>query len=189
MHEACRQAKAWSEQLPVAVPVAVNLSVRQFREGDLVRTVNSALAASGLPPYLLELELTESMLMFSTRQRRRTLDELKAIGVSLAVDDFGTGYSSLSYLKTFPLDLLKIDRSFICGLPEDGRDRAIVRAIIVMAHSLDLRVVAEGVETMKQAQMLWELGCDEIQGYYYSRPLDPAAMYDFMQLHATRPVL
>lgn len=189
LHEACRQAKAWSEQLPVAVPVAVNLSVRQFREGDLVRTVNSALAASGLPPYLLELELTESMLMFSTRQRRRTLDELKAIGVSLAVDDFGTGYSSLSYLKTFPLDLLKIDRSFICGLPEDGRDRAIVRAIIVMAHSLDLRVVAEGVETMKQAQMLWELGCDEIQGYYYSRPLDPAAMYDFMQLHATRPVL
>ena len=171
LHHACRQAQAWRERFGGALPMAVNLSARQFHDADLVRIVEAALQASGLPPQLLELELTESMLMHDAKRTLRTLAALKATGVRLAVDDFGTGYSSLSYLKSFPLDYLKIDRSFVSGLPQDRNDGAIVRAIVAMAHTLGLKVIAEGVETAGQLEFLQAQHCDEVQGYFYSRPL------------------
>ncbi|MFS2002499.1 EAL domain-containing protein [Duganella sp. CT11-25] len=171
LHHACRQAQEWRKRRSDPLPIAVNLSARQFRDADLVRMVEAALEASGLPPHLLELELTESMLMHDAKRTMRTLAALKAIGVRLAVDDFGTGYSSLSYLKSFPLDYLKIDRSFVSGLPEERNDGAIVRAIIAMAHTLGLKVIAEGVETVGQLEFLRAQHCDEVQGYFFSRPL------------------
>ncbi|WP_343731271.1 EAL domain-containing protein [Duganella sp.] len=181
LQHACQQAQAWRSQHGSALPVAVNLSARQFRDADLVRMVEVALQTSGLPPQLLELELTESMLMQDARRTRRTLAALKAIGVRLAVDDFGTGYSSLSYLKSFPLDYLKIDRSFVSGLPQDRSDAAIVRAIIAMAHTLGLKVIAEGVETLGQLDFLRAQQCDEVQGYWFSRPLAVADMERYLQ--------
>jgi len=174
--QACRQARIWLDTMPAPLPVAVNLSARQFRENDLVRIVTAALDASGLPPHLLELELTESMLMQDAKGTLRTLASLKAIGVRLAIDDFGTGYSSLSYLKSFPLDYLKIDRSFISDLPGDCNDAAIVCAIIALAHKLGLKVIAEGVETAEQLAFLREQLCDEVQGYYFGFPLSAADM-------------
>nr|WP_267875699.1 EAL domain-containing protein [Duganella radicis] len=180
LERACHQAQAWRARHGAALPVAVNLSARQFRDADLVRMVEVALQSSGLPPHLLELELTESMLMQDARRTRRTLAALKAIGVRLAVDDFGTGYSSLSYLKSFPLDYLKIDRSFVAGLPQDRSDAAIVRAIIAMAHTLGLKVIAEGVETAGQLAFLRAQQCDEIQGYWFSRPLAVADMETYL---------
>jgi diguanylate cyclase (GGDEF)-like protein/PAS domain S-box-containing protein len=180
LHQACRQAQQWRQQFVEPMPVAVNLSARQFRDADLVRIVETALETSGLPPHLLELELTESMLMQDAKRTLRTLAALKAIGVRLAVDDFGTGYSSLSYLKSFPLDYLKIDRSFVSGLPEDRNDGAIVRAIIAMAHTLGLKVIAEGVETAGQLDFLYAQHCDEVQGYFFSRPLPAPEMEAYL---------
>ncbi|MCU6496951.1 EAL domain-containing protein [Rugamonas sp. A1-17] len=182
LHQACQQAEHWRRRFGHALPVAVNLSARQFRDADLVRVVETALAASGLPPELLELELTESMLMHDARRTQRTLAALKSLGVRLAVDDFGTGYSSLSYLKSFPLDYLKIDRSFVAGLPDDRNDGAIVRAVIAMAHTLGLKVIAEGVETAGQLDFLRTQRCDEVQGFFYSRPLAVAEMTTYLSL-------
>ena len=171
LFEACRQARQW--QLEVATPVnmAVNLSARQLRDVDIAKLVARALEETGLPAHLLEIELTESMLVHDTGRVLHTLEALKEIGVSLSIDDFGTGYSSLSYLKIFPLDYLKIDRSFVMDLPHDPNDGAIVRAIIDMAHSMGLKVIAEGVETREQLDFLLKQDCDEIQGYYFSEPL------------------
>jgi diguanylate cyclase (GGDEF)-like protein len=180
LHHACRQAQEWRLRHGNPLPIAVNLSARQFRDADLVRMVETALEASGLPPHLLELELTESMLMHDAKRTLRTLAALKSIGVRLAVDDFGTGYSSLSYLKSFPLDYLKIDRSFVRGLPQDRNDGAIVRAIIAMAHTLGLKVIAEGVETAGQLDFLRAQHCDEVQGYFFSRPLAAADMESYL---------
>ncbi len=185
--QACHQAQQWRRRFGDAPPVAVNLSARQFRDADLVRVVGAALAASGLPPHLLELELTEGMLMYDARRAARTLAALKGLGVRLAVDDFGTGYSSLSYLKSFPLDYLKIDRSFVAGLPADRDDGAIVGAIIAMAHSLGLKVIAEGVETAGQLAFLRAQRCDEAQGYYLSRPLPAPAMEAYLARPAAPP--
>ncbi|WP_158568822.1 MULTISPECIES: EAL domain-containing protein [unclassified Duganella] len=182
LRQACQQAEHWRRRFGHALPVAVNLSARQFRDADLVRVVETALAASGLPPGLLELELTESMLMHDARRTQRTLAALKSLGVRLAVDDFGTGYSSLSYLKSFPLDYLKIDRAFVAGLPDDRNDGAIVRAIIAMAHTLGLKVIAEGVETAGQLDFLRTQRCDEVQGFFYSRPLAVAEMTTYLSL-------
>lgn len=184
LHQACRQAQQWNLRHGDPVPIAVNLSARQFRDADLVRIVETALEASGLPPHLLELELTESMLMQDAKRTLRTLAALKSLGVRLAVDDFGTGYSSLSYLKSFPLDYLKIDRSFVSGLPADRNDGAIVRAIIAMAHTLGLKVIAEGVETAGQLDYLRDQDCDEVQGYFFSRPLTAADMETFLSARA-----
>ncbi|NVM79145.1 diguanylate cyclase (GGDEF)-like protein/PAS domain S-box-containing protein [Duganella sp. SG902] len=184
LQQACQQAQAWRARHGVVLPVAVNLSARQFRDADLVRMVEAALQVSGLPPQLLELELTESMLMQDARRTRRTLIALKSLGVRLAVDDFGTGYSSLSYLKSFPLDYLKIDRSFVNGLPDDRNDCAIVRAVIAMAHTLGLKVIAEGVETAGQQDFLRGQQCDEVQGYFFSRPLPAVDMEAFLRRHA-----
>jgi diguanylate cyclase (GGDEF)-like protein/PAS domain S-box-containing protein len=172
--EACRQLKAW-HQAKVRVPkVSVNISARQFADGQLGNRIANILNETGLPPACLELELTESILMREVGVAMQILDGLKRLGLSIAVDDFGTGYSSLNYLKQFPIDILKIDRTFVDGLPSGEQDAQIARAIIAMAHSLNLAVIAEGVETHEQLEFLREHGCDEVQGYLFGRPMPPS---------------
>jgi diguanylate cyclase (GGDEF)-like protein/PAS domain S-box-containing protein len=168
---ACRRAKAWQEMGLDPIRLSVNVSPRQFQEKRLIETVASALAESRLDPAWLELEVTESLIMKDLAGSVARMHDLKALGVSLAVDDFGTGYSSLSALKRFPLSRLKIDRSFITDIPHDADDMAITSAIISLAQKLGLKVIAEGVETEEQAGFLIESGCDEIQGYLFSRPV------------------
>jgi len=180
MQEACRQMMVWHDAGYRHMTVAVNLSARQVTDGGLVKAVRAALDNSGLPATALELELTESMLMRDAPAVESLLDELRQMGVALSVDDFGTGYSSLAYLKRFPLDTLKIDRSFVRDITADPDDASITRAVIQMAHELSLKVVAEGVETAAQLQLLAGCSCDEIQGFYYSRPLPPAALADLL---------
>lgn len=171
LFDACRQARQWQIETGMQVNMAVNLSARQLRDVDIVKLVARALAETGLPAHMLELELTESMLVHDTQRVLYALEALKEIGVSLSIDDFGTGYSSLSYLKCFPLDYLKIDRSFVMDLPHDPNNGAIVRAVIDMAHTLGMKVIAEGVEKREQLDFLLAHDCDEIQGYYFSKPL------------------
>ncbi len=174
LRTALKQAKEWHNAYKPLV-VSVNLSARQFQQQDLVSIVDDALREAGLPSELLELEITESLGMKNPEQTLITLGELKAMGVRIAIDDFGTGYSSLSYLKKFPIDTLKVDRSFVTDMPGDANDSAIVAAIIALAHSLKLTVIAEGVENGAQAEYLLELGCEKVQGYLYSPPVDAAA--------------
>ena len=175
--EACRQLKTW-HQAKVRVPkVSVNISARQFSDGQLGTRIATILKETGLPPACLELELTESILMREVSEAMQILDGLKNLGLSIAVDDFGTGYSSLNYLKQFPIDVLKIDRTFVDGLPSGEQDAQIARAIIAMAHSLNLAVIAEGVETHEQLDFLREHGCDEVQGYLFGRPM-PAGQFE-----------
>ncbi|MGB3876746.1 MAG: EAL domain-containing protein [Shinella zoogloeoides] len=176
LREACRQNKAWQDAGLPSIVVSVNVSARQFQEKDWVERVAAALSESGLEARYLELELTESMIMEDVQQAVETMHRLEQLGVHLAIDDFGTGYSSLASLKRFPVGRLKIDRSFVQDLPDDGDDAAIARAVISLAHSLQLRVIAEGVETREQIDFLREAGCDEIQGFYLSRPVDPRAL-------------
>ena len=171
LQAACQQHLAWVEAGLSPIRIAVNLSARQFLRGDLVDKVARALEASCMPPEYLELELTESMLMQDVENTVNTLHALKKMGVRLSIDDFGTGYSSLSYLKRFPLDILKIDRSFVAELGTASDDGEIARAIIAMAHALRLEVVAEGVENTQQLDFMRSFNCDFIQGYYFSRPL------------------
>ncbi len=172
MAQACRQNCAWvREGLPV-LHLAINLSARQFADGGLLADIQSVLAETGMDPGLLELEITESMMMRDTRHTRQMLLGLKALGVHIALDDFGVAYSSLSHLKRFPIDIIKIDRSFIEGIPDSKPDIAITEAIISLSHSLNISVVAEGVEKVEQLQFLRERNCNEIQGYLFSRPLD-----------------
>ncbi len=169
---ACMDAMNWINNGLQPLRVSVNISAKQFRDQGLVGMVQKALKESGLPPHLLELELTEGMLIENISTTRNTLDALKKMGITLAIDDFGTGYSSLSYLKHFPLDRLKIDKSFVKEITEpSGDSAAIVDAIIALAHSLKLTVIAEGVEEREQVEFLKERHCDELQGYYFSRPL------------------
>ncbi|WP_337184844.1 EAL domain-containing protein [Shinella sp.] len=176
LREACRQNKAWQVSGLPPIVVSVNVSARQFQEKDWVERVAAALSESGLEARYLELELTESMIMEDVQQAVETMHRLERLGVHLAIDDFGTGYSSLASLKRFPVGRLKIDRSFVRDLPDDGDDAAIARAVISLAHSLHLRVIAEGVETREQIDFLREAGCDEIQGFYLSRPIDARAL-------------
>ncbi len=171
LKEACEQAVRWHRQGLRGVRVAVNLSARQFRNQKLGRDIRKCLVESGLDPRLLELELTESMVMQDPEQAAAMLNELKSLGLSLSIDDFGTGYSSLAYLKRFPIDSVKVDRSFVKDIPDDAEDLAIVGAVIALAHSLRLNVVAEGVETEEQHVHLQRLGCNEMQGYFKSKPL------------------
>ncbi len=168
---ACLQNKAWLDQGLPRLAVAVNLSARQFTHENLLEDVARTLRDTKLDPASLEFEITESMVMRNTEHAVKLLSGLKEMGIRLSIDDFGTGYSSLNYLKRFPLDTVKIDRIFIQDLPGNVDDAAITRAVIAMAHSLRLRVIAEGVETEEQLRFLRELGCDEMQGYYFSRPL------------------
>lgn len=168
---ACIQNKAFQNRGLPPKRVAVNISSFQFRRQSLVKTVTKALKMSGLDPRYLELELTESAIMKNMEESSKILEDLKEMGLRVAIDDFGTGYSSLAYLKRFPLDILKIDRSFIRDIPEDQDNAAIAAAIIAMARSLNLEVIAEGVETEDQLAFLRDQGCDEVQGYYFSPPL------------------
>ena len=171
LREACRQGKAWLDAGRNFGRVAVNLSARQFVSGDLLDTIRDALDRSGLPPAMLELEITESTIMHNPQEAIPLLERIRDMGVALSVDDFGTGYSSLSSLKQYPLDSLKIDRSFINGVPHDADDVAITEAIIAIAHKMQLKVVAEGVETQEQADFLRAAGCDVAQGYLLGRPV------------------
>lgn len=165
---ACMQNRAWQRLGMQRFPVAVNLSPRQFSEESLLDDIKSALAESGLEASDLELEITESMVMDDSEQAVNTLRRLKDLGIRVAIDDFGTGYSSLAYLKRFPIDSVKVDRSFVEDIPQDVDSMAIAQAIIAMAHSLRLKVVAEGVESEAQVSFLRGEGCDEIQGHYFS---------------------
>jgi EAL domain-containing protein (putative c-di-GMP-specific phosphodiesterase class I) len=176
LRRACAQAAAWQREGLKAVPVAVNVSALQFRQQEFSGLVRRVLAESGLAPEYLELELTESLLMSTGGAVNPCLRELNELGVGLAIDDFGTGYSSLGYLKRFRVSKLKVDRSFIRDAATDADDAAITKAIIGLAKSLHLRVVAEGVETEAQFRLLREWGCDHIQGYYLSRPVAAAEM-------------
>ena len=170
LEEATRRAAAW-RQAGHDLRIAVNLSARQFEQPDLANSVSLVLQESRLPADALELEMTESVLMTRGESVQRTLHSLKALGVRIAVDDFGTGYSSLAYLRHFPVDVLKIDRAFVRGLGCEEVDTAIVRAVVDLAHAVDLTVVAEGVETEEQRWILKRLGCDLTQGYLFSQPL------------------
>ncbi|MGE5623202.1 MAG: EAL domain-containing protein [Bacillota bacterium] len=168
---ACVQAKEWQRSGLPAICISVNLSARQFQQADLVDRVYAILQETGLDPACLELEITESAVMKDTESAIGTLSSLKSIGVGAAIDDFGTGYASLSYLKLFPIDVLKVDQSFVRDVTADQHNATIARAIIGLAHSLDLKAVGEGVETLEQAQFLKACGCDELQGFYFSRPV------------------
>jgi diguanylate cyclase (GGDEF)-like protein/PAS domain S-box-containing protein len=175
LEHVCLQLAHWQAEGVRVVPVSINISARQFNSAHLAENFRRILERSGTAPSLIELELTESALMVNTQEATRMLDELKRLGLRLSIDDFGTGYSSLAYLKRFPLDTLKIDRSFVKDIADDHDDRAITLAIISMAHSLGLSVVAEGVETTEQAEFLWRHGCDQLQGHYLARPMPARA--------------
>jgi diguanylate cyclase (GGDEF)-like protein/PAS domain S-box-containing protein len=181
LNEACRQAVAWQRAGLPHMPVAVNLSALQLRSPDFLDRVRSALQTAGLDAHWLELELTESVLMHQVDSVMQTLAGLSALGIRIAIDDFGTGYSSLAYLRRLSIDKLKIDRSFIRDLSVDPEDALIVATIIRMAHSLRLKVIAEGVEASEQLATLRAQGCDEIQGYHLSRPLPPDALAEFLR--------
>ena len=175
LRQACEQARTW-EQAGTPLSVAVNLSVRQFREPDLVKRLSSIIEASGVSPSLIEVEITESLMMQDPKTASRMLGELRAMGVESAIDDFGTGYSSLAYLKDLPVKYLKIDRRFVHDLPDDASDVAIVRTIIAIARSLGLKLIAEGVENKAQRAFLLAEGCEQAQGYYFSRPMSAGAL-------------
>jgi diguanylate cyclase (GGDEF)-like protein/PAS domain S-box-containing protein len=170
---ACRQGRLWQANGYAPLRVAVNISLHHFEDRNLPRAIERALANAGLDPELLELELTESALMRNSEGARAALAELKSMGIRISIDDFGTGYSSLSYLKRLPVDALKIDRSFISDVTTDANDAAIVRAVVTLAHSLGIEVVAEGVETAEQLELLRAEGCDIVQGFLLSCPLPP----------------
>jgi diguanylate cyclase (GGDEF)-like protein/PAS domain S-box-containing protein len=179
MRSACAQNKAWQDAGLGRMRVAVNLSARQFGAADLLPGIEAALRDTGLDADCLELELTESLFMGDVTPAVELLHRMKALGVKLSIDDFGTGYSSFSYLSRFPIDVLKIDRSFVADITHDANDAAIVDSIIALAHNLRLSVIAEGVETAEQLDYLRRQGCDEMQGYYFSRPL-PADAFELL---------
>jgi EAL domain-containing protein (putative c-di-GMP-specific phosphodiesterase class I) len=173
---ACRQAARMVAKFGDSPRVAINVSPVQFRRQDVLGILERALDAAALDPKYIEIEITEGVLLDDTTQALGTLAGLRKLGVEIAIDDFGTGYSSLSYLTRFQVDRIKIDRSLVNAMSDVKNGDAIVAAIIAMAHALDIRVTAEGVETGMQAQRLQELACDEAQGYWYSRPLSPQAL-------------
>ncbi|WP_137008724.1 bifunctional diguanylate cyclase/phosphodiesterase [Aquitalea aquatilis] len=188
LHEACRQAVQWQQEHDSPLCVAVNISAVQFKRGNLEHTVAEALAHSGLPPQLLELELTETTLLHQTEAVLHTLSRLSELGVRLAIDDFGTGYSSLAYLKRLSVNKLKIDQSFIRHLTEDADDGNIVCAIIEMARKMQLQTLAEGVESQQIADLLRQMGCEQAQGYHFARPLTAAQLHaDLLAQRAGRP--
>ena len=186
LHEACREARTWQRAGLPPLHVGVNLSPIQFRKRSVPLLVAKALSDSGLDPRRLDLELTESIVMQDLEAVANDLKQLRELGVQISIDDFGTGYSSLSYVKRLPVDRLKIDQSFVRNLSTDPNDAAIVRAIITLGHSLDLEVVAEGVETADQLARLRAEGCDHVQGYYFGQPM-PAE--EFVMLVRSEPVL
>jgi len=189
--EACRQAKAWCDKYSggLEISVTVNISIRQFQQAELVDIVRRALEESGLPPKSLILEITESFMMQETESTIVKLQELKKLGIRLAIDDFGTGYSSLSYLQRFPIDILKIDKSFVDKIGNGKEGKAVARAIIMMGDSLNLKTIAEGIERPEQIQALKHLGCEAGQGFHFARPLTIEAMEQFLAERAAVIVL
>ncbi len=183
LHTACAQSVAWLREGLPPLHMAVNLSARQFADEDLVKDIAAALETTGLQPELLELELTESMVIQNAERAGRVLAEIKKMGARLAIDDFGVGYSSLTHLKRFPIDTLKVDRSFIRDLPQNAEDRALTEAIIAMGKSLKLTVVAEGVETKEQQTFLRDRDCDEMQGFFFSKPIPSDEFAGLLRLH------
>jgi diguanylate cyclase (GGDEF)-like protein len=181
LKEACAQAMAWQRRGLLPLSMAVNLSPRQFADEHLLQDVDEALVASGMSPVLLQLEVTESMMMRNVGRALKVLDAIQSRGIRLAIDDFGTGYSSMSLMKHFPIDTIKIDRSFVRDLPHDSEDQAIAQAIISMGKALGMTVVAEGVENAEQEVFLRTNGCDEMQGYLISKPLPPRQMADLLR--------
>ena len=181
LFEACRQGRIWQQRGPRALRIAVNLAPSQFRLVNVVAQIRRALDASGLDPALLEIELTETAVMSDAEESVHILEAISRMGVLVSVDDFGTGYSSMSYLRRFPIDKLKIDRCFVEQMTARREDASIVAAIISLAHSLCLKVIAEGVETPEQLQLLAELGCDQYQGFYFSPALLPASFEELLR--------
>jgi diguanylate cyclase (GGDEF)-like protein len=189
LREVCSRAKAWRGAGLQALPVAVNLSACQFAHEQLVPQLTDILASTGVEPGTLELEITESMVMQDPEQAVQLMHNLRAMGVRLTIDDFGTGYSSLGYLKRFPINSLKVDRSFVRDLPHSADDIAITRAVIAMAHSLQMNVIAEGVELKEQLEVLRNEGCDEFQGFLCRPPLVEEDLIEFIRQSESRPVL
>jgi diguanylate cyclase (GGDEF)-like protein len=185
LREACRQARSWRDSGLATVRVAINVSPVQFRQPGFLAMVRTALADHGIAPESLEIEVTESAVMSNAEGSIEILEELSRMGVIVAIDDFGTGYSSMSYLRRFPIDKLKIDRGFICNLHKNAEDASIVRAIISLAHSLRLKVVAEGVETAAQLEQLRQLGCDQYQGFLMSPAVPPAEIEGLLRSRAS----
>ncbi len=184
LHEACRQNKAWQDAGLPPMTVCVNVSARQFREKSLVSRVVSALQDSGLDAKYLELEITESLIMLDVEQAVATMSALQGLGVHLSIDDFGIGYSSLSALKNFPVSRLKIDKSFIQDLATNDNDKAVASAVISLGKKLNLRVIAEGVETDEQLAFLRANNCDEMQGYHFSKPVGASELEAFLAARA-----
>jgi EAL domain-containing protein (putative c-di-GMP-specific phosphodiesterase class I) len=172
---------AWQRQGLRTVSMAVNLSPRQFVDDSLLNDVDEALSTNGMSPKQLQLEVTESMVMQNVPRAVRVLDALRNRGIRLAIDDFGTGYSSMSLMKQFPIDTIKIDRSFVRDLPDDSEDKAIARAIIGMGKALGMTIVAEGVETTEQQTFLRDHACDEMQGFLFSKPVLPEQLADLLR--------
>ncbi len=181
LRTACLQAQAWRNAGLPSIRIAINLSVRQFISKSLIGTLTDVLTQTGFPPQDIELEITESVAMDDVPYSIEMLRTLKALGVGIALDDFGTGYSSLAYLRQLPLDKLKIDRSFVYNLENDQRDATLVRSVVDLGHSLNLKVIAEGVETQAQLGYLRKVGCEEAQGYYFSRPVSADAFEQLLQ--------
>ncbi len=181
LFEACAQTKRWQDAGLGRLKISVNVSAVQFRRGDLAQVVRAALTQTGLPPSCLDLEITETVLMQDAGATIATLRGLKDMGVSISVDDFGTGYSSLAYLQRFPIDTLKIDKSFMRSVTEDEHNAAIVRTVIALSKSLRLESIAEGVESREQVDYLRAEGCDRLQGFYFSRPLPPEVLPNLLQ--------
>ena len=183
MKTACAQNVAWQRQGLPAICMAVNLSLCQLTDDNLLKDIKEALEESGMDPNLLELEITESMVMHNPQRLIAVLNNIREMGVRLAIDDFGTGYSSLAQIKNFPINTLKVDRSFIRNLPKDFDNKAITEAIIIMGKNLKLTVVAEGVETKEEENFLREQVCDEMQGFYFSKPIAPDKFADLLRNH------
>lgn len=189
LREACTRAREWPDLLGIDhIRVAVNVSLSQFCDPNLLQHVRHALDASGLSADCLEVEITEGTAMRDVNLTLQVLNQLKSMGVHLAIDDFGTGYSSLAYLKRFPLDVLKIDQSFVRHLCNDPDDRAIAGAVIGLAHNLDMKVIAEGVEQADQHALLRDMGCDEVQGYLHGKPMDSHQIEAWYASHRARPM-
>ncbi|MGE8111725.1 MULTISPECIES: putative bifunctional diguanylate cyclase/phosphodiesterase [Pseudomonas] len=188
VRQSCRMSQQLQQAGMGCLHVAINLSPKQFSDPDLVASIGLILKEEGLPPHLLELELTEGLLLEATEDTHRQLDELKALGLTLAMDDFGTGYSSLSYLKKFPIDIIKIDRSFINEIPDNQDDMEITSAVVAMAHNLKLKVVAEGIETPEQLAFLRRHRCDVGQGYLFDRPIPGRELEEKLKRYPRGPI-
>jgi EAL domain-containing protein (putative c-di-GMP-specific phosphodiesterase class I) len=180
--QVCRDIKQWNEQGLMDIKVSINLSAVQFRDSNLVKIISTIIEQSQINPQYLEIEITESMLMNDIERSITMMAQIKALGISLSIDDFGTGFSSLKYLKKFPVDILKIDKSFVDELPHNPDDNAIAKSIIDLAHNLGMEVIAEGIEKPEQAEFLIKNGCLIGQGFYFSKAIAADTFYNLVHI-------